>query len=127
MSEITREEIQAQIAASEARGDTKFAQLEGKIDVLMANIQSGFAAATKDAAASVRASDELKSAVRESKWVLFGTTIGAAIALAALFVGVITYGDAIFSRGMAVRDVVQSVITENASHAAKEITKPKQP
>jgi hypothetical protein len=36
MSDPTREEIQAQIAASEARGDTRIVRLEGKLETMQA-------------------------------------------------------------------------------------------
>lgn len=116
--------VNAKIEAAEARGDTKIARLEGKIDNLAAIIGGRFDLLSVDMKNSTKASNELKDSVRESKWVLFGTIIGATFALAALLVTVITYGDAIFSRGMSVRDVVQTTVKETREQLKQEAVTP---
>jgi hypothetical protein len=51
---------------------------------------------------------------------IVGTIVVAAIALGALFAALASYGDAIFGRGMSVRDVVQSVAKEQAELQRQE-------
>jgi len=127
MSDPSREEINALIAASEARNETKLTRLEGKIDALAATISG---AISENAVASSGQFEALKSQVEslkekvaasdqfnhEAKTTVITTIIASALALAALFaglfLGVATYGDAIFGRGMNVRDVVQAVVKE---------------
>jgi hypothetical protein len=105
MNDPTREEINAIIKASEAGTETKIARLEGKIDTLAAMLLGRLDALRDD----VRNSDEYN---RTTRWMLFGTFLAGIFAIAALIVGMATYGDALFWRGMNVRDVVQSVIKE---------------
>jgi hypothetical protein len=109
MSDLTREEIQAQIAASEARGDTRVARLEGKIDTAVATL-SGKLDALSDKISADHAYH------RGTRWII----IGLALALAALVVTMATYGDAMFGRGMDVRDVVQSTIKETLAQQAHD-------
>jgi hypothetical protein len=113
MSDVTREEIQAQIAASEARGDTRVARLEGKIDTLTATIIGKLDAANE----KMSADHEYN---RTTRWVI----VGLAIAIGGLMVGMATYGDAMFGRGMSVRDVVQTVLKENANQSTRDVSKP---
>jgi hypothetical protein len=113
MSDPTREEIQAHIAASEARGETSLARLEGKLDTISATI--------------IGKIGELSGQVgehRRDRNLIIGTIVVAAIAVGGLVVGMATYGDALFGRGMNVRDVVQAVIKENTVQATKEAPKP---
>jgi len=113
MSDPTREEIQAHIAASEARGETSLARLEGKLDTISATI--------------VGKIGELSSQVgehRRDRNLIIGTIALAAIAVMALVIGMGTYGDALFGRGMNVRDVVQAVIKENSIQSTKDAPKP---
>ena len=100
MPNPSREEIDAKIATSEARTDTKFARLEGKLDLVL-----GQATAAHEAA-------------RGLKTTIIATGLGTVLALAALLMAVVTYGDAIFSRGMSVRDVVKAVAQEQAERVA---------
>jgi hypothetical protein len=107
MSDPTREEIQAHIAASEARGETSLARLEGKLDTISATI--------------VGKIGELSTQVgehRRDRNLIIGTIVVAAIAVSGLVVSMATYGDALFGRGMNVRDVVQTVLKENAIQSA---------
>jgi hypothetical protein len=105
MSDPTREEIGAYIKASEAGTETKIARLEGKIDTLAATIVGKIDSLKED----VSRSEDYN---RDTRWVLLATTITSVIALAGLIVAMATYGDALFGRGMNVRDVVQAVIKE---------------
>ncbi|NUJ81427.1 hypothetical protein HUN39_15620 [Methylocystis sp. FS] len=116
MSDPTRDEISAMIAASEARNETKLARLEGKIDTLTATIT---AAINANAAANTAQNEAIKEKIssgeqynHDSRWILIGTVLTSAFALGALAVALATYGDALFGRGMNVRDVVQAVVKE---------------
>lgn len=95
----------AKLAAAEARTDTKIVRLEGKIDTLAATITGQFASLTREL-------DRTRDETRDSRLILMATIIGSALSLAVLFVALWTYGDALFGRGMNVRDVVQAVVKE---------------
>jgi hypothetical protein len=113
MSDISREEIQAHIAASEARGDTRIARLEGKIDTLAATLVGKIDALQSD----IHRSDSYN---RDTRLITISTVIVAAIALAGLMVTMASYGDAMFGRGMNVQDIVKAVIKENAAIPANK-------
>jgi hypothetical protein len=107
--------VDSKLEAAEARTDTKIARLEGKIDVLTATI--------------VAKIDSLKDNVttshqynRDTRLVVLSTFIVGFLALAGLFVALATYGDALFGRGMSVRDVVQAVIKEQQEIQKRDTT-----
>ncbi len=115
----TREEMQDKIAASEARTEARVARLEGKIDTLVATIGgridvlgSKIDALGDKASAAQADSRETRSAISESRRWVIGTIIVVGVALAGLIVTMATYGDAMFGRGMNVRDLVQTTIKE---------------
>jgi hypothetical protein len=92
MSDPTREEIDAKLAAVEARTETRFTELNGKIDRLADSI-------------SVLRSDiaDVKADNRYTRWTIIVTVIASALAaIAALW---ITQANllAAFSAGIAVR------------------------
>lgn len=95
MSDPTREEIQAQIAASEARGDTKIARFEGKLDLVLAKLDS-----TNEKMNDVK--DDIRSA-RANQWVI-------AFGLAVLIVAVAGLFPVFFGLGSQLRDMVHSEI-----------------
>jgi hypothetical protein len=103
----------AKIAASEARGETNIARLEGKIDTLTATIVGKL-----DAVSEKMSADHEYN--RTTRWVM----VGLAVAICALIVGMATYGDALFGRGMNVRDLVNAVVKEQQD-AAKKLELPK--
>jgi hypothetical protein len=92
---------EAKISASEARTDTRIARLEGKIDAFAAILGGKLDTLTSQVAEH-----------RKDRNLIIGTIVVAAVTLGALFVALATYGDAIFGRGMSVRDVVQTVVKE---------------
>jgi hypothetical protein len=101
MPDPTREEIDAKIAASEARGRTDIVRFEGKLETFAATLSGKM--------------DALQTSIQVAAAYNRGTRsviIASAFALAALIVGMATYGDALFGRGMNVRDVVQAVVRE---------------
>ena len=112
------------IAAAEARTETKGARLEGKIDTLAATVVGRIDAMRDDLHDQIEAvredvgkSDQYN---RDTRLALLGTFVAGIIALGALIVGMATYGDALFSRGINVRDVVQSVIKEQQEIQRRE-------
>jgi hypothetical protein len=113
MTAPTREEIAAQIASSEARGDTKFARLEGKIDTLTATLVGEI----KGVGAEIAAAHEYNKSTR---WIVVGLIVTSVLALAGLIIALVTYGDAMFGRGMNVRDVIQSTIKETIEQQRKD-------
>jgi hypothetical protein len=124
MSDPTREEIGALIGASEARNETKLTRLEGKIDTLTATIVGKIDALSNDVSKSDQYSHETRSVIVEMRSVIVVTMITVGFALAGLIVAIVTYGDAIFGRGMNVRDVVQAVIKEQQEIQKKDAVSP---
>lgn len=105
----------AKIEAVDARTDTKITRLEGKIDVLTATIVGKINSLKDD----VSKSDQYN---HDTRWVLISTFVVGVFALAGLLVAIATYGDALFGRGMSVRDVVQTVIKEQQEIQKRDAT-----
>jgi hypothetical protein len=97
----TKDEVQAQIAASEARSETRLARLEGKIDALTATLVGKIDALSD----KVSVADAYN---RQSRFWIIATIVAAL----GLFVAFAAYTDTIFGRGMNVRDVIQTTIKE---------------
>ena len=113
MPDPTREEIDAKIAASEARGRIDIVRFEGKLETFAATLSGKMDAlqtSTRDAAAYNRGTRSV--------------IIASAFALAALIVGMATYGDALFGRGMNVRDLVQAIAREQQEIQKRESPAP---
>ncbi len=123
MAEPTREEIKAEIAASEARADTKIAMIEGKLDTLLTAINGKFElldthigslnSSFDSQIGNLRKDvDRARDETKDSRLVLIAVIIGSALALGGLLVALATYGDAMFGRGMNVRDVIHATVQE---------------
>jgi hypothetical protein len=98
--------LDAKIGKAAAETDTKIARMEGSINTALATIASKI--------------DNLSGQVAErgrDKNLIIGTIVVAAIALGGMLWGMASYGDALFGRGMSVRDVVQAVIKEQQAQA----------
>ena len=91
----------AKIAKSQAETETKIVRMEGKIDTAFAALGG------KLDTVNQRLADQTKD-----RNLVIGTIVVSAISVAVLIIGLATYGDALFGRGMNVRDVVQSVMKE---------------
>lgn len=104
--------VDAKIAASEARSETKLARLEGKIDTAVATLLGELHGLRDD----VRQTDQYSRGTRS---VIFVTIVTATIALGGLIVAMATYGDALFGRGMNVRDVIQSTVKDTIENLNK--------
>ena len=101
----THEEIDAKIAAAEARGKTDAVRFEGKLETLEATLTGKM--------------DAIQTSIREgnaynrtSRLVIISVVFASVFALAAIILAMATYGDALFGRGMNVRDMVQAVVRE---------------
>lgn len=124
MATPTREEIDGKLEASEARTDTKFAKLEGKLDTLIATISGKFDNLNAEIA-SLRGDIGKSHAYNQStRWILVSMIVASAFAIAGLGISLATYGDALFSRGMSVRDVVRSVIVEQQDQQRRDTPRP---
>jgi hypothetical protein len=107
MSEPSREEIQAQIAASEARGETKLARLESKMDLVISKIDgmnTRFDDARGDAREARTTAHSDNVATRANIWVAFIGLIAAIIAICAIF-------PTFFDIGSKMRDAVEKEVT----------------
>lgn len=121
--ELNRPELDAKIAASEARADTKIARIEGKLDTLLTAINGKFElldthigslnSSFDSQIGNLRKDvDRARDETKDSRLVLIAVIIGSALALGGLLVALATYGDAMFGRGMSVRDVIYATVQE---------------
>jgi hypothetical protein len=106
MSDITREEIKAEIAASAARGETKIARFEGKLDLVLAKLDS-VNTSVSDKINDVK--DDVRSA-RANQWVI-------AFGLAVLIVAVAGLFPVFFGMGTQIRDMVHTEVQSQAPSA----------
>jgi hypothetical protein len=97
------------IELAEAHTDTKIERLGGKIDTLSATL------GTKLDIVNQRLSDQTKD-----RNLIIGAIVASAISIAILLIGLATYGDALFGRGMNVRDVVHAVVIEQQEIQKRE-------
>jgi hypothetical protein len=95
MTAPTREEIQAQIAASEARGETKLTRLEGKLDLVLVKL------------------DDVKEDGRHTR----NNAILIGVSLALLIIGVVAAAPVIFDLGSKFRETVTKEVQEQVQHA----------
>jgi hypothetical protein len=108
----------------EAHTDTKIERLGGKIEVLTTTIV-GKIESLKDDVSKLK--DDISKSDQynhDTRLVLISTFVVGFLAMAGLLVTVVTYGDAIFGRGMSVRDVVHAVITEQQEIQNRDTTQP---
>ena len=106
-SGMAEELMDAKIAAAEARTDAKLAGFQGNFNVLSLKLD-GIAASIKDQ----------KTEATGNRNALMTTILTVGFALAGLLIAVVSYGDAIFSRGMSMRDLVHSTVEELAAKPA---------
>lgn len=101
MSDVTREEIKAGQDLAEAKTDLKFAQLIGKIDTANADLKG-----------EIRALSAHFIAVERSTAGVKATIIVTAVAVLAIVVGVLGFGQQWFGIGMSARDLVRATVKE---------------
>lgn len=97
--------MDAKLRTVSAETDTKIARLEGKIDTAVATLIGEMRAIRDD----VKQADQYN---RDSRLFILGAILAAVLALGGMAIGMATYGDALFGRGMNVRDVIQSTIKD---------------
>ena len=107
MSVPTREEIQATIAASEARGETKLARFEGKLDLVLTKLDD-----VKEDGRNIR--KEVKEDGRNTRNILI--TIGVSLAL--LIIGIVAAAPVIFDLGSRFRETVTKEVHDQISQDA---------
>lgn len=114
-----REYVDLKLEAAEARTETRFVELSGKLDRIIESFDATNKSIQTAREESVKFRDEVKQEYKSTRSTIIITVLSTAIALAALLMAVVTYGDAIFGRGMSVRDVVSSVVKEQADKAVQ--------
>jgi hypothetical protein len=114
MSDLTREEMKASLELAEAKTDVKFAQLIGKIDTANADLRG-----------DIRALSAHFSAVERSTAGVKATIILTAVAVLAIVVGVLGFGQQWFGIGITTRDVVRSTVKEFQEQTLPPSAKPK--
>jgi hypothetical protein len=129
-----RPEIEAQIAASEARGSTRLAEALGEMRVGFADVRTGFAevrtgfAEVRTEFAEVRASIATLAsrleAVEKSTAGIKPTVIGTGIAVVAVVISVLAYGQTWFGLGISSRDVIRATVLEMRETAAQTAPAP---
>jgi hypothetical protein len=101
MSDPTREEIKAEIAAAEARGDTKIARMEGKLDLVLSKLDHSneyFTQVRTDIADSRRAGIA-------NAWVIFGALV--------VVIGIlVTVAPIIFDMGFKWRETITKEVQD---------------
>ena len=95
MSDVSREEIDAKIAASEARTETKITRLEGKLDLVLAKLDS----AREDNKQQFASAKDDSRAIRSNQWMI-------AFGLAAIIVAVVALFPVFFGIGVQLKDIV---------------------
>jgi hypothetical protein len=95
----SREEIDAKIAAAEARGDTKIARMEGKLDLVLSTVNVRFDAVT-----------EQITGARSNQWVIAFGLAGLFLTVVAIIVAVAFGMPAIYSLGTQTRDIVREEV-----------------
>jgi hypothetical protein len=120
MAGPTREEFDAKLETAAAETDTKIARIGGKLDTISATLVGEFKVLGERLSGlgeKVSADHEYNRATR---WVMIGVIVTSAFAIAGLIVTMAVYGDALFARGMNVRDVVQTVFKEQQELLKRE-------
>jgi predicted transcriptional regulator len=105
MSDMTREEIDAKIAASEARGDTKFAHVDGRLDAVIGKLDDLRLQLSEVAMDNQRTRSTVVTTV-------VTTGIASVLGLAALIVGLALGLPSVYSLGTNTRDIVRSEVQQ---------------
>jgi hypothetical protein len=98
---VTRSEITAHLGAVEARTDAKFAQLLGKIDVSAAELKGEIGKVATRLDGVERSTTGVKT-----------TIVVTAVAVVAVIVGILSFGQQWFGIGLSTRDIVHATVTE---------------
>ncbi|MGO9399746.1 MAG: hypothetical protein ACLP19_18165 [Xanthobacteraceae bacterium] len=112
MADLTREEMKAEIALSEAHADTKIARMEGKLDLVLSKLDGlnvRFEDARNDAREARTTAHSDNVTTRANIWVV-------GLGLAVLIVAVAALLPVFFSIGAQVRDLVHNEIQSQTPH-----------
>lgn len=109
-----REYVDLKLEAAEARSDARFLELSGKLD-RVADSLAVIASQMSESRSEIReVRNDVRADNKSTRTTVLATALASVLALGALLVSMMTYGDAIFSRGMQVRDVVSATVKEQA-------------
>ncbi|WP_156648361.1 hypothetical protein [Methylobacterium sp. Leaf108] len=112
-----REYVDLKLEAAEARGEARFVEINAKLDRLLESSEH-----SRVEIATARS--EVRQDYRSTRNTVVVTTIATGLAISALILAIMTYGDAIFSRGMSVRDVVAAAAKEQAEKSQPPVSLP---
>lgn len=104
-ADMTTQETELRIQVSEARTDTKFAELVGKLDVGLAEIKGELRNTNTQL-------NNVNTATAGIKTTVITTVIVTAIASLGVVIAVLAYGQQWFGIGVTTRDVVHATVTE---------------
>jgi hypothetical protein len=117
----SRPEVAAQIGAAEARTDTKFAQMMGRMDAGFAGVDAKFSELRGEMREGFARTDARLNALERStsgvKATIIITAVVTGIALFGAMVGVLTYGQAGFGVGVSTRDMIRATVSEMQRNA----------
>lgn len=102
----------AKIAAAEARTDTKFAKLDGKVDLLLERIASLSASTAALQASSTAIQTEVRSENRSTRTTIVVTAIATVISLFFGIVTLLAWGGDEFGRGIEIQSLLRSLARE---------------
>jgi hypothetical protein len=112
--EETREIISDKLAASEARTDTKFAQLIGRIETSNAELKGELGKISERFASletlTATRFNSIESATAGTKATVVTTTILTAVGLLAAMVAILAYGQQWFGTGLTIHDAVRAEV-----------------
>lgn len=92
----------AEIAAAEARTDTKIVRLEGKLDLVLSKIDS----------ADAHSSERFQKVLDDGRHTR-ANAIVIGVSLALLIIGVVAAAPVVFDMGMKVHDIVEKIIEKS--------------
>lgn len=107
---MTAGEIDARVAAAEARTDTKFAQVLARIETLGAELRG-------DTKAVNSKLDGVVAYTAGTKSTILATAIGSVIAITALILGVLAYGGDRFGAGADISGIIDEAATRAVEQA----------
>jgi len=117
MADITREEVNAKVELSESKSDTKFARLEGKLDLVLSQLSSQIANVSTQLSDVKGQIQESRLVSRDERRSMRSDTILATVSIAILIVAIAALFPVFFDIGTKVKDFVSD---EVKSHFAEQ-------
>lgn len=112
----------AKIAASEAKTDTKFAELRGEMKLMGAKLDKVLSKVDGFESRLAEQRSDIKADFRANRILMIGLAVSVSGLMLAVVLAVFTIGNTMFSRGISVRDVVKAVVAEQQSQPSKPTT-----